>query len=348
MRLSAASPVMRRHLIEFVHSPKIAKTMRLLNSEWFRHPFSPLEKTLRGPFLARSALVIFLIRIIPVWVALGLVIGLIAGKFLLALALGFSVTLARELFTLRQWYEESVLPRHRKQLSIIRKTDDRKSQTTTPNLVNHVEMAARQSAWSIINIGYLGVAAWGWEIIFRAIYPLLVTHDKIPYQNVLIGFNNKTTEADQRLWEIAQVKNRTQKNQLLSTYLDAYGSRTEDLDLAYPTLRERPKTIASLLILYQKTPSPQSLVKKAQQKREESLKQVLSALRIPQPVFLELLNLVQANVVVREDRRFYEFEADYYIRSLLFELATRVCIPKEKLFTMTWRQIKHTAYRQSR
>lgn len=158
-------------------------------------------------------------------------------------------------------------------------------------------------------------------------------------------FRNKTVDADQSLWEAAQEKNPVTQKKLLDEYLEIYGSRVDDWDISLPTLRERPKAIESLLALSKLSRSPNSHIENAVNKREQSLKQVRKQIRVPVSLFNWLTSIVQKNVNLREDRRYWEFQGDYYLRQMLRDLAKRIHIPDDKLFTMTWKEVSDAANR---
>lgn len=318
----------------------------LVNNEWFRKPFSRLEYTLRFPFFVKTALFLFLTRILPQWLAVTLLYYFISQKLFLAILLGFIFALSHELLTLRDWYLQYIFPRYQANLNLVKAMykDLQKGNRSPRELANKIELMTQKSAWGTIFIGYVGVAAWGWEVIFRLLYPLLVKEKTIPYYYLLIGLNNKAVEADQKLWEIAQVNDLGQQNKRLGQYLEDYGSRTEDIDLAFPTLRENKKAISSLLKIYRKMPSPQAKVAQAAEKQKASYQAVTKESRIPAKLWAALIKKVQENVVLREERRFYIFQADYYLRQLLLKLGGLLKINRRNLFNLSWGEIKKAAY----
>ena len=301
---------------------------------------SKMERTLRLPYLITSATKLLLTRTIPIWATIGLFGWFLTQSIFVSVVMGFLLTLAWEMFSLLGWYEKRTLPQHLSKLDSIKSSFEKLETYSTSQLKCQIEETTKKSAWSIINILYLALPSWGWEIIFLTLYPFLVSDKQIPYQNHLVGFGNKSTEADQCLWDTAQEKDHTIQNKLLENYLDIYGSRTEDLDLALPTLRERPKAITSLLVLYKRIPSPKFALELAKNKRDKSLKHVLKHLRIPKGIFLGLLKIVRKNVSLREDRRYYEFQADYYLRQMLLRLAKLTNISSENIFNMSWDEVK--------
>ena len=84
--------------------------VHLVNNEWFRKPFSRLEYTLRFPFFVKTALFLFLTRILPQWLAVSLLYYFLSQKLFLAMLLGFIFALSHELLTLRDWYLKDIFP----------------------------------------------------------------------------------------------------------------------------------------------------------------------------------------------------------------------------------------------
>ena len=266
-------------------------------------------------------------------------LGLIWHNAVLAVTGGFLLTALTEMFLIRQWLLRAVIPRHLENLDKIKKLCENFEQFSPQEKINMVEQVADASSWGIVRIGYAALPSWGWEIIFRAIYPLLVKSDEVPYVDLLIGFGNKSVEADQLFWQAANSREPATKQQLLSSYLEKYGSRVDDIDLAKPTLREQPEVITSLLKLYKGTGSPEERLGAAVKYRERSITLANANLKIPKTLFNKLLKIVQNNVQLREDRRFYEFTMDYYLRQMLIKLAKQLNIPD--IFNITWREVRH-------
>lgn len=321
------------------------KHMSSINSEWLRKPMSQMEKTLRFPYLIKIAIGLFLAKTAPKWLVLSYIFWFFIKNPPLSAILGFLSSLIWEMFTLRDWYRNKAFPTHKNNMAHVRNVFGKLDSFTISELVEQIDVVAQKSAWNMVHSGYLILPSWGWEIVFKILYPFLVSNKSIPYQNLLIGFNNKTVEADQKFWEVSQEKDISTQKKQLEQYLEEYGSRVDDLDIALPTLRERPKAVDSLLALSKISPSPKSRFASARVKREHSLKQVKKQLRIPPSAFNGLVEIVQKNVSLREDRRFYEFQADYYLRQMLLSLAKRISIPDVKLFNMSWKEVKNAAYR---
>lgn len=318
----------------------------VLNHEWHRNPFSNIEKTLRIPKLIKYALFIFFIRVVVIWLVFGIILFLLLKSLIFSTLIGFFTTLFFEMFVLKQHYFKSTLPRHTKNADKAKYQFDeiKNKKLTNIELVKYIEMFADYSAWGIINIGYLFIPSWGWEILIRLIYPLIVKTKDVPYQNLLIGFHNKTIEADEFLWQLSRESNGIKKAQMREEYIQKYGkNRVDDLDLKCPTLVENKKQLDTLIRLYEKTESPVARIETIMELRKQSMQTVLKNLRIPKVVFLIFIKIVQENVSLREDRRFHEFEFDYYIRQLLFKLADQNNISREVIFDSPWKELKYYA-----
>ena len=307
--------------------------LKTLNSEWLRKPFSALEATLRLPYLIRYCLEIFLKRLFLFWFLVTLLTK--------SVWLGLVLTLIIELFSLRRWYQQSILPRHKLNLKTIKNLYHDREKLTKKELITTIERSVKLSAWGLIHIGYVGLAAYGWEYIFRWIYPMLVKTKEFDYHQLLRGFVNKTIESDQKLWEVAQIKDSLKQKQALVEYLDGYGSRVEDIDLSLPTFREQTGAIKHLLSLNRYLPAPKTIINKAKKNRGIATVKTLQNLRIPKAVFNWLLTTTQKNVNLREDRRFWEFLADYQIRQMILLLAKRHNFGPRHIFSMSWWELKH-------
>ena len=312
---------------------------RLINPEWFREPPSKLEATLRTPHILKHAFVLFLRRVGPRWLMLSVAIWFVFNNAIFSILAGFLVFLVIELFTLRRYYEMQAVPKHIRNIKRIKKSSVEIDGVAIKQLVKIIDDSVRLSSWGLVNIGYVGLSAWGWEIIFKAVYPL-VTKSDVPYQSLLVGFKNKVTDSDQALWEIAQEKDEKKREKALEKYLSEYGSKVDDLEISKPTLREQPKVVKKLLELYKKTTSPLVILEKQKGKRIESTKTTVDSLRISKSIFFRFLKRVQENVALREDRRHYHFIADFYIRRMLLRLAKQLGISEAQIFSMSWKDIR--------
>lgn len=311
--------------------------------EWYRGSLSKIELTLRLPYLVLFAFGILIIKVIPRLLVFSILIWLLTRNIPISIFSGFILTLILEMFTLRGSYEKSILPKHLKNLEIVEGFYKTQNQSTNKVLAGNIERATKLSAWGCVNIAYIALPSWGWEIVFRIAFPLLVKNPKFIYHDLLIGFPNKSTEADELLWKVAQEGVSAKHSLLLDKYMHDFGGRISDADLGKPTLREQVGAIKSLILLYKNTDSPEARRKLTAEKREKTTKEVLNQLRVPKSLFLWLLSLVQRNVALREDRKYYEFVPDYYIRQMLIELGSRIGINKNDIFNKSWVEIKRNA-----
>jgi len=312
------------------------RNFRALNPEWYRNPLSKLEATLRVPIFIKNGAVVLVSRILFPWFLITLIVWWLTGGITLA-ALGPFIILVYELLALKSWYERKILKRHLKNIELVKSLCGKK-RLDIDELRSDIKQSVELGSWGTVRIVYVGLASWGWEIIFRALYPLL-TNTQIDYRDLLIGFKNKTVEADQAFWEVAHEKNKQKEK--LEKYLDMYGNRVEDIDLVYPTFRENKKAVSSMLKLYVQTPSPFSALSRAKEQRLEDTKEVLKSLKVPKSIFSWLLKTVQVNVRLREDRRFYHFIADYYIRQMIIRLGKKLSLDDKQVFNQSWKELKN-------
>jgi len=306
-------------------------------SEWDLGNFSVLEQTLRMPYLLRSIIFLLLTRIVPLFLFYFFIFA-----FVLKISLIFSLFLASVLFLvselifLDKGFLKGIQNKHNKSFDSIKK-NYKANQLNNTNIISLIEKSSKDSAYSICRFGYLAIPSWGWEVVFKSLYSIL-TSSKKDYRGLLIGFKNKSIEGDIKLWEVSQILDEGARNKELDEFLENYGNRSDGWDLKLPTLREHEDLIRSLLSLYKDSNSPQEKLDNAISKRLEAEKEVMEKLRVP-----VLLRKVQRNVSLREDRRFYEFEFDFFIRILLFKLAARIDLDVEDIFETSWRGIKKNA-----
>ena len=313
----------------------------MLNLEWHREKFSKLEKTLRFPRVVTQAVIVFIKRIFPIWFVFFVLSDLLFANRLLIWILSILGYLMVELHMLRRWYFATVLPKHEEKVG--KSIDLYNSCISDPKhayLFDFIEEITNNAAWSLANVGYSGIAAWIWEYILRFLFGIGVKPCDVVYSDLLVGFESKTVELNQALWEVAQIEEDVARGEALEGFEQDYGNRVNDWDLKHPTLRESPDYLKTLLKLYKSTDAPKNKMKEQEEKRMESVNKVLENLRIPKAVFKHVLNQAQLNIPLREDRRFHEFRYDYYIRQLLFLVAEQKSIDRENLFDNDWKQLR--------
>ncbi len=313
-------------------------------SEWYREPISTLEKTLRVPYFIKHSTLLFLSRLLPIWATWSIGLTLLSKNFLVSILLGFVFTFIVEMIIVRKWLLTKIIPRHMQNLKEVKDKYSQMGNLSAERLSLEVEKCIDLSAWGIVNIAYAAPQSWGWEIIFKLIFPFLVKTASIKPTDLLIGFKNKTVESDQFLWKVANENNSKRQQSMLQKYMELYGSRTDDVDLAKPTLREKTATIQSLINLYKSIVSPQERQKNIKKLREKATNLSLVNLRIPKRYFLSFLSLVQKNVQLREDRRFYEFVMDYYIRQMILRLNKILNLDNGIIFSTPWDEIKKAVH----
>ena len=154
------------------------------NLEWFREPLSPLEKTLRLRLIYKHILIIFVVRFLPRYFILLVLLYLIQAPFTPLIA--FIIFFASEMFLLESWYHQRVLPKHKKSITEIRDLASKITKDNTPEVIKLIKKAANASAWSIVNIGYLIVPSWGWEIILKTVYPVITKKGAPLFQDLFV------------------------------------------------------------------------------------------------------------------------------------------------------------------
>ncbi|HLB51370.1 hypothetical protein A3F07_04550 [candidate division WWE3 bacterium RIFCSPHIGHO2_12_FULL_38_15] len=308
---------------------------RFLNPEWFRKPQSKLEATLRIPLVTKEIGILALTRVFPLIAIFSLTIRFLITFPIIPIVLGVFLYILFELWVLERWYKNNLLPYHIKNIDFVNKME---IPVDSNALIGNIEKSIRMSAYGIVRIGYVGLASWGWEMLFKFIYPLIARDKEYIYSDLLIGMPNKVLEFNQTLWEVANETDNSKKVMMYQSFLDKFGSVVDDMDLSFRTFREKPNAIKILLDLNKDTIEPDIDHQKTLNRYQSTLNSV--KLIIPFPFFINLVNKVRANVVLREDRRFYEFVMDYKIRVMILELGKRKNIAESELFNKSWEELK--------
>ena len=308
---------------------------RFLNPEWFRKPQSKLEATLRIPLVTKEIGILALTRVFPLIAIFSLTIRFLITFPIIPIVLGVFHYILFELWVLERWYKNNLLPYHIKNIDFVNKME---IPVDSNALIGNIEKSIRMSAYGIVRIGYVGLASWGWEMLFKFIYPLIARDKEYIYSDLLIGMPNKVLEFNQTLWEVANETDNSKKVMMYQSFLDKFGSVVDDMDLSFRTFREKPNAIKILLDLNKDTIEPDIDHQKTLNRYQSTLNSV--KLIIPFPFFINLVNKVRANVVLREDRRFYEFVMDYKIRVMILELGKRKNIAESELFNKSWEELK--------
>jgi len=179
---------------------------RFLNPEWFRNPQSQLELTLRISIVLKEIFILAVTRVLPLITLFTILSYIIINNLLLSLIIGLILFFIFELISLEYWYKKVLLPAQQKNIVLIKNLSLINKNKQTSELITNIETAARLSAKGIVNIGYIGMAAWGWEIIFKKFFTFLVKDRNINYSDLLISTPNILLESDQKLWEAANEK----------------------------------------------------------------------------------------------------------------------------------------------
>lgn len=325
----------------------IPESVRFINNEWFRRPVSPLERTLRLPRLAKEFLLVVLnrifLRILFIFIGLRILsdfVGLKSSSALLVL-LTVVFLFLWELWRVKDWRANKVMPQHLKKAAEIKKLAKRSRSYSAAELVKAIERVIDLEAWGLVRSVYVGGPSWIWEFLIKGLHPILVPGLK-DYRDLLVGLPNKNTEADMALWKVSQIKDDSKRQKALEEFLEEYGSRVVDVDLVYPTLREQPEVIKHILKMYAQ------LEKGPKERFEEAKRRRLAAEKKVRPVFRDLVKVAQENVRLIEDRRFYEFMSDYDVRQILLELGGRLKLDKpESIFQMSWKEVRQRARKRS-
>lgn len=315
--------------------------------EWWREPISNLEKTLRWPVFIKEFSKIIFFRIIIKLVFIGIIFGFIFNvsdyliiKLIVLTIVSFILVIIWEMMILLNWWKDEVLPMHLKNIESIKTFRKMANQKKANEIVKDIEKSMSLSMKGMAKAGYMAMPSFGFEMVIKLIYPLITKRKEGRYSNLFVGFGNKSIEADQELWKIANIKDKENEKSAIRKYLDDYGSRVKDMDLKHKTLREKPKAIQSLLKIYEGIKSPYSRISEVKNIRIEEERHV----RKP---FMWLVKKAQENVKIREDRRFYEFLSDYDLRQMIFILAKKLNIKEEDIFNLKWDRIKEQAMEQS-
>lgn len=325
----------------------IPKSVRFINNEWFRKPVSALERTLRLPRLAKEFFLVVLnrvfLRVLLVFVVVRVLtstLGLNVSAVLLVF-ITISILFIWELWHAKDWLANKVMPLHLKNVAEIKRLAKRSKNSSATELVKAIEKAIDLEGWGLVRSVYVGGPSWIWEFLIKRLHPILAPGLR-DYRDLLVGLPNKNTEADVALWKVSQIGDNSKRQKLLEEFLEEYGSRVVDVDLEHPTLLEQPQALEHTLKMYaQLEKGPKERFEEAQRRRMAAEKKV-------RLLFRGLVKVAQENVRLIEDRRFYEFMADYDIRQMLLELGKRIKLDKpESVFQMTWKEVKERARKSS-
>src|SRR5215210_1880360 len=234
-----------------------------------------------------------------------------------------------------------------------------------------------------------------WEIHFRVVIPmglapsmfeefygdLFGTEDPFEAYRLLQGFNNKTVESGQMLWQLSRkalgmpevrkileeksaaevpvaLEESAEGREFLAdlrAYLDEYGHRGDKWGLSYPTWVEDPTPVIKMLKDYVTQPAggPGEKPTELAAERKRLLAETYERLRgYPQAVrdqFSSLLKAAQDSTVLSEDHGFWiDFHAMARVRRVLLEFGRRfaeagVLEQPNDVFHLTLDELRETA-----
>src|SRR5215210_4021422 len=234
-----------------------------------------------------------------------------------------------------------------------------------------------------------------WEIHFRVAYPmglapsmfeelyggLFGTEDTFEAYRLLQGFNNKTVESGQMLWQLSRkaldkpevrkileeksaaevpvaLEESAEGREFLAdlrAYLDEYGHRGDKWGLSYPTWVEDPTPVIKMLKDYVTQPDdgPGEKLTELAAERERLLAEIYEHLKgYPQAVrdqFSSLLKAAQDSTVLSEDHGFWiDFHAMSWVRRVFLEFGRRfaeagVLEQPDDVFHLTLDELRETA-----
>jgi len=334
--------------------------------EWAREPLSPIieslipsiEKEVNRFFKKRLGVVFKK----PTWKTLN---GYFYFRFnpldFLLQPGGFSLPFRtiKDLSSLNKEWQHDFLPHYKKKIKKFRKI--KLGQLTNNELLKHLQKLIRLEARVFTFSAYLGLSCICHEILFSWVYLLTKDKNRRHYIRLIRGYYNKTIEADQKLWELAQTSgpikkisdlNKNEKvKKLFKEFLKTYGHRVFDIDVIHPVLAENQELLLNLIQLYSRpdTPSPRSRQKKIATKRTKHEKWALKNLRGWFPfsrwIFKKTLKAAQKHAEVRESRPFYHLMGFSLSRQTLLELGRRFSQFENSsdIFYLTFKEIKMLA-----
>lgn len=209
-----------------------------------------------------------------------------------------------------------------------------------------LEIASKMWSWLTIT----GIYGKFLEGLFAFIYRLVSASDSSFYAVLLSGFSNKSTEADQMLWELAsrarehqqllalvrersypdargalrQTANGTALLAMFDDWVRLHGHRLFDLDVSQPTYRDLPHIAWALVrqIVTSSAQPPNERLSSRAKARDEAKTRILPPRTLnPARVFLRwLLPIVRRYYMIREDRPYYMSLCLGHVRRIALEI----------------------------
>lgn len=315
-----------------------------LFSEWWREPLSPVAETWQTVLLETAASDVFgtklgvrpsqFTKVVNGYLYITSSYGRIL--FLFGFAKLFFGILKGIRTAKTEWQEKALL--HSNQIDEFKKIPiENLSLRGLFELCDTVlQKEAEYIAWSL----YVGIYSFGFEYALSWGLPVFVKgYSKFDYRDLLKGFCDKSIEASIEL----------RKTSNITSWLETYGHRVQDLDVIYPTLQDAPELAASLKQqLLQSPQNPEENLAEERKKRQQLEEEILHNIRrwIPfgRTLFLELLKMAQAYVSLRNDRPFY-YKGQALARKILLEIGARLKLEKKlesetDIFFLTYDEIR--------
>ena len=322
--------------------------------EWFQLPLSPLFSTLVLPHL-NSAIDsclkdrLGLQRESPSW-------SVLHGYYYIRGDVVFTPSLfllpLRLLKQMRrvpdEWNDE-VVPRHVERMAQLR--DFQSQRVSTTEILRHFEAVCEASARCFAWIVITGAFAKLSELIFKRAYEYLARECEEPYATLLGGFPNKSIEADEALWNLAEIaRGRPELKQIIldadsreslfrsestrdwlerfQEWLETYGHRVFELDILHETMSDTPAIALQVVRNYivNPTQSPASRQRRKLEERqimEVHFEHILARRRWTRRPGQRVLRLAQKYAAIRENRPFYLHLGWPLMRRDLMELGRR-------------------------
>lgn len=130
-------------------------------------------------------------RFIPIWFVSFIVIDLILNLEPLIWLLSILSYFIVELFFLHSWYFSHILPTHQRKLkSSIDLYNQCVADPTNAYLQDFIETITEDSAWSIVNFGYMNYPTIIWPKVYRVIFNLVVKPCEVSAEDLLVGYNS--------------------------------------------------------------------------------------------------------------------------------------------------------------
>lgn len=312
---------------------------RLGIGEWLQRPLSPLFSSFIVPRLESSIDVLLkerlgIQRAYPGWKTVNgyyYIHGAIAPSLSWISA---PVQFLRHLRPCLNEWHQNIVPYHLQQIERIHQFDPAKANAN--KILDHFDQVCEISrtfyAWLILTGAYARFT----ETIFRCLHRLFLKDAQWDYTALLGGYPNKSVEADQALWELAEIGRNQQAVKailcqdnlrqclqslasdscardwfaLFRAWLDNYGSSVFDLDIMYATVQDNPAIALALVRSFVKheRESPEARQRKQKEIRgraTDDFERVLRRRPLLNKLLRRSLAVAQGYAAIRESRPFY-------------------------------------------